>query len=61
MHTRLQLDPSAEISVRYDVSSDVWEIVALDPRSECSAVIELTTQQLLSITASTKKPSEGHR
>ncbi|WP_161780903.1 hypothetical protein [Amycolatopsis orientalis] len=54
MHTRIQLDPSAEISIRPAAESDVWEIVVLDPRSDCSAVIELTTPQLLSITTSTK-------
>jgi len=44
IHTRLQLDPTAEVSVRW--TGDAYEIVVLDPASEASAVISLSTDQL---------------
>ena len=48
MHTRIQLDPSAETSVRKG-KDGTYEIVILDPNSECSGVIELSPQQLAAI------------
>ncbi len=48
MHTRLQLDPSAEISLRPGRDGAV-EVVILDPNSECSAVIEMSPQQLAAL------------
>jgi hypothetical protein len=48
MHTRIQLDPSAEISLR-DGEDGAVEILVLDPNSECSSVIELSPQQLAAL------------
>lgn len=45
LHTRLQLDPRAELSLRPGRDGTV-EIVVLDPDSECSVVIEMSPQQL---------------
>lgn len=46
IHSRLQLDPGAQLSLRPGSNENVVEILILDPRSECSAVIELSRQQL---------------
>lgn len=48
MHTRIQLDPSATVSLRKGKDGSV-EIVILDPNSECSAVVELSPEQLEAI------------
>lgn len=48
IHTRLQLDPGAEISLRPGSGGTV-EIVVLDPSSEASLVVELTPEQLAGI------------
>jgi hypothetical protein len=43
MHTRIQLDPHAEVSFRRGKDGAV-EMVILDPRSENSAVVEMTRE-----------------
>ena len=48
MHTRIQLDPTDTISLRPSRDGAV-EIVILDPRGECSTVIELSPQQLAAL------------
>lgn len=45
IHTRLQLDPNAKLSLRAGQNGTV-EVVILDPASEASCVIEMTHQQL---------------
>jgi hypothetical protein len=51
IHTKLQLDPTAEISLRTagqgtkDDEVQVIEIVVVDPDGEASAVIELSAAQ----------------
>lgn len=48
MHTKLQLDPTATISLRTGRDGAI-EVVILDPNSECSTVIELSPKQLQAI------------
>lgn len=48
IHARLQLDPGAQLSLRPGRDGAV-EILVLDLNSECSAVIELSPQQLASL------------
>ncbi len=45
MDARIQVNPTDTINVR-DRGDGEWEIVILDPRSECSAVIRLAPAQL---------------
>ncbi|NUT53260.1 MAG: hypothetical protein HOV94_39145 [Saccharothrix sp.] len=45
IHSRVQLDPTAQLSVRPGRDGAV-EILALDPHSDCSTVIELSPTQL---------------
>jgi len=52
MHTRLQLDLSARITLRQG-NGDAIEVVILDPNSECSTVIELSPAQLAVIAQGT--------
>lgn len=47
MHTRIQLDPTAQIQLRD--GADGVEIVITDPTSEASTVIDMTPQQLASL------------
>ncbi|GAB3437424.1 hypothetical protein [Actinophytocola sediminis] len=48
IHTRIQLDPGAEISLRAGSNGTV-EVVIQDPGSECSSVIEMSPEQLAAI------------
>ncbi|MFD8497998.1 hypothetical protein [Amycolatopsis sp. NPDC059657] len=48
IHTRLQLDPGAQISLRSGRDGAV-EIVVLDPASEALCVIEMSPKQLAAL------------
>lgn len=48
MHTRIQTDPTDQISLRSG-SDGAVEIVILDPRSDGSTVISMTPQQLAAL------------
>lgn len=48
IHTRMQLDPFAEVSLRPGADGAV-EILILDPQGDASGVIEMSPQQLATI------------
>jgi hypothetical protein len=45
IHSRLQLDPNADVTVR-DGADGTYEIVVLEPAGDASAVINLTAEHL---------------
>lgn len=48
IHTRLQLDPGANVTVR-DGKDGAYEIAIFDTQGDASAVIELSAEQLVAI------------
>lgn len=44
IHTRLQLDPRAELSLRVG-RNDTVEILVIEPDSDASCVIEMSSKQ----------------
>jgi hypothetical protein len=45
IHTRLQLDPNAQVTVR-DGAEGTYEILVLEPAGDASAVINVTPEHL---------------
>jgi len=48
IHTRMQLDPSAEVSVRLGADGSV-EVLVLDPQGDASGVIGMSPKQMATI------------
>ena len=48
IHTRMQLDPSAEVSVRLGADGTV-EVLILDLQGDASGVIEMSPKQMATI------------